>query len=194
MQVSVTGKQIDVGEALRSHVATTLDSLVAKYFGNALEAAAVFAREAHLFHCDIAVHVGREIAVNSHGESDDAYAAFDLACERMGKRLRRQKRRLRQHHVRSAEPAVPAMSYVVTPEEPDESGDINGEDQPLVIAEMETGVPTLSVSEAVMRIDLGEEPALLFRNRGHGGLNLVYRRTDGNIGWVDPSFARAGSR
>jgi ribosomal subunit interface protein len=189
MHVSVKGKQIDIGDSLRAHVETTLDSLVHKYFGNAMEAQAVFAREAHLICCDLAVHVGRDILANSHGAAPDAYAAFDAAMERIDKRLRRQKRRLRDHHARAAEPALPAMSYVLAPEEPEAEAAQDGEDRPLVIAEMAAAVPTLSVSEAVMRIDLGEEAALLFRNRSHGGLNLVYRRADGNIGWVDPSLA-----
>jgi ribosomal subunit interface protein len=190
MQVSTTGKQIDVGESLRAHVSGTLDRLVGKYFGNPIDAQAVFAREAHLVCCDLTVHVGRDILTNSHGAAGDAYAAFDAAAERIDKRLRRQKRRLRHHHARTAAPASPAMSYVVAPEEPEEGPHADGDDRPpLVIAEMATSVPTLSVSEAVMRIDLGDEGALLFRNRTHGGLNLVYRRADGNIGWVDPDFA-----
>lgn len=193
MHVSVKGKQIDVGESLRSHVETQLDALVGKYFANPIEAQAVFAPEAHLVRCDLAVHVGRDIVANSRGEATDAYAAFDAAAERLEKRLRRQKRRLRDHHARAAEAALPARSYILVPEEPEESAVADGEDRPLVVAEMTAEIPTLSVSQAVMRIDLGEEPALLFRNRAHGGLNLVYRRADGNIGWVDPELAaRAG--
>jgi ribosomal subunit interface protein len=194
MQVSVKGKQIDIGESLRAHVSGTLGTLVGKYFGNPIDAQAVFAREAHLVCCDLTVHVGRDILTNSHGAAGDAYAAFDAAAERIDKRLRRQKRRLRDHHAREAAPTSPAMSYVVSPEEPEEGPQADGEDRPLVIAEMATSVPTLSVSEAVMRIDLGDEGALLFRNRTHGGLNLVYRRADGNIGWVDPDFAEDGIR
>lgn len=189
MHVSVKGKQIDVGESLRSHVETQLDALVGKYFANPIEAQAVFAPEAHLVRCDLAVHVGRDIVANSRGEATDAYAAFDAAAERLEKRLRRQKRRLRDHHARAAEASLPARSYVVAPEEPEEPAAADGEDRPVVVAEMTAEIPTLSVSEAVMRIDLGEEPALLFRNRAHGGLNLVYRRADGNIGWVDPELA-----
>lgn len=188
MQVSVKGKQIDIGESLRAHVSGTLDTLVGKYFGNAIEAQAVFAREAHLVSCDLAVHVGRDILANSHGAAGDAYAAFDAAAARVDKRLRRQKRRLRDHH---AGAAALAPSGVAAPEAQgeEEGSQADGEDRPLVIAEMAAAVPTLSVSEAAMRIDLGDEAALLFRNRTHGRLNLVYRRADGNIGWVDPESA-----
>jgi ribosomal subunit interface protein len=193
MQVSVKGKQIDIGESLRAHVSGTLDTLVGKYFGNAIEAQAVFAREAHLVSCDLAVHVGRDILANSHGAAGDAYAAFDAAAARVDKRLRRQKRRLRDHHARAVAPAPPAASGVAAPEAQGEGEgegpQADGEDRPLVIAELATAVPTLSVSEAALRIDPGDEAALLFRNRTHGRLNLVYRRADGNIGWVDPDIA-----
>jgi ribosomal subunit interface protein len=191
MQVSVKGKQIDIGESLRAHVSGTLDTLVGKYFGNAIEAQAVFAREAHLVSCDLAVHVGRDILANSHGAADDAYAAFDAAAARVGKRLRRQKRRLRDHHARDAAPAPTAAGDVAVLEaqEEGESAQADGEGRPLVIAEMAAAVPTLSVGEAALRIDGGDKAALLFRNRTHGRLNLVYRRADGNIGWVDPENA-----
>src|SRR5918999_586291 len=138
MQVSVKGKQMDVGDALRGHVASSLEAVVGKYFGNPIEAQAAFAREAHYFRCDLSVHVGRDILVNSHGEGSDAYGAFDAAADRVDK---------------------------IAPE-----------------------IPSLSVGDAVMRLDLSNEPALLFRNRAHGGVNLVYRRADGNIGWGDPDY------
>jgi ribosomal subunit interface protein len=172
-------------------VSGTLDTLVGKYFGNAIEAQAVFAREAHLVSCDLAVHVGRDILANSHGAADDAYAAFDAAAARVGKRLRRQKRRLRDHHARDAAPAPTAAGDVAVLEaqEEGESAQADGEGRPLVIAEMAAAVPTLSVGEAALRIDGGDKAALLFRNRTHGRLNLVYRRADGNIGWVDPENA-----
>ena len=191
MQVSVKGKQMDVGDALRSHVGTALDALVGKYFGNAMEAQAIFAREAHYFRCELAVHVGRDILVNSHGEGADAYAAFDAAADRVDKRLRRQKGRLRRHHAREPETTLPATSYVLRPEEPEEHVEADGEEKPVIVAEIASEVPSLSVGDAVMRLDLSNEPALLFRNRAHGGVNLVYRRADVNIGWVDPDYRAA---
>jgi ribosomal subunit interface protein len=193
MQVSVKGKQIDVGEALRGHVATSLDAVVGKYFGNAIEASAVFSREAHLIRCDVSVHIGRDILVQGEAESADAYAAFDGAADRIGKRLRRHKRRLRPHHSRpvEAQEALPARSYVIAPErEPsDHPGPDSVDDAPVVIAEMATEIPMLTVSEAVMRMDLANVAALLFLNRAHGRLNVVYRRADGNVGWVDPELS-----
>ncbi|HRJ60780.1 MAG TPA: ribosome-associated translation inhibitor RaiA [Azospirillaceae bacterium] len=198
MQLTVKGKQIDVGDALRTHVADSLNSVVGKYFNNSLEANVVFSRDAHLFKADIQVHVGRGILLQSASEATEPYPAFDTACDKLGKRLRRYKRRLRDHHGSDeAADALPAR-YQVIEAEPEDHSDEHAEDAnslaPLVVAEMQTSIDQLSVSEAVMRMELADRPALLFRNRAHGGLNMVYRRADGNVGWVDPhDLERAGA-
>ncbi len=197
MQLTVTGKQVEVGNALRGHVESALEALLGKYFGSAIEAHAVFAREAHLIHAEISLHVGRGIVINSHASASDHYLAFDAAAERLAKQLRRYKRRLHEDHGRARAPAERgemAMSFVLAPvDEEDDSGEgtTNGT-SPVVIAEMSTELPQLTVGEAVMRMDLADAPVLLFRNRSHGELNLVYRRGDGNIGWIDPAL-EAGS-
>ena len=195
MKLTVKGKQIDVGTALGAHVDDSLSAIAGKYFRQPIEASVVFSREAHLFRADISVHAGRNIQLQSTATGDDAYAAFDVAAGRIAKRLRRHKRWLVDRGREAAEPAqpLPAQSYVLDAEaEPDAAED--GEGRPVVIAEMATGIESLTVSEAVMRLDLGDMPALMFRNPAHGGLNMVYRRPDGHIGWVDPRGARdAGS-
>lgn len=191
MNLSVSGKQIDVGDALRSHVASELESMVDKYFDAAIEGNVVFSREAHRHQCDIQVHIGRGMTMQSEGAAEDIYVAFDMALERMAKRLRRYKRRLRNHHAASIKPGdaelVAAQQYVLAAEAED------GADQeepdhldPVIVAEMSTAIRMLTVGEAVMHLDLTGQPAMLFRNRAHGGLNMIYRRPDGNIGWVDP--------
>lgn len=188
MQLSVKGKQIDVGDALRQHVETQLGEIVGKFFGDGLEAQVTFSREAHLFRADITVHAGRGITLQSNGSAAEPYPAFDQAAERVAERLRRYKNRLKKHHQEHrAEDALIAQAFVLNPEQ-DEAADAAG-DNPVVVAEMTTPIDTLTVSEAVMRLDLGDLPALLFRNRAHGQLNMVYRRADGHIGWVDPSQA-----
>jgi ribosomal subunit interface protein len=191
MQLTVRGKQIDVGDALRAHVGESLENVVGKYFGRPIEATVVLSREAHLYRAQISVHVGRGILLQSEAEADAPYPAFDAAAEHVAKRLRRYKRRLRDHHRKDAE-AEPAQQYVLAPEAEDF---VEGEDgahyEPVVVAEMATQIPTLSVGEAVMRLDLSDAAALMFRNRAHGGLNMIYRRGDGNIGWVDPRGNRA---
>jgi ribosomal subunit interface protein len=188
MHVTVTGKQIDVGEALRHHAEAALEAVADKYFSNPIEAHVVFSREAHLIRCDLQVHVGRGILVRSEGEGSDAYAAFDSAGERIEKRLRRHKRRLRDHRAgekRRTRAARPA-SAPRPAEDADESSSADG--RPVVVAEMEMPILDLSVSEAAMRLDLADLPALLFRNSAHGTINVVYRRRDGNIGWIDPQL------
>jgi ribosomal subunit interface protein len=199
MQLTVTGKQVDVGDALRQHVEEALDTILGKYFGNAIEAHAVFSREAHLIHAEVSVHIGRGIVVNGGAAADNYYPAFDAAAERVAKRLRRYKRRLRDYHGKARagtdEPEF-ARSFVLAPAEEEaddavETATTHGP-APVVIAEMSTELPSLTVGEAVMRIDLADAPVLLFRNRSNGGLNLVYRRGDGNIGWIDPALDSGG--
>lgn len=199
MQLTVTGKGVEVGNALRGHVDTSLDAILSKYFRTAIEAHAVFSREAHTVHADLTIHVGRGIMVSSAASAPDFYAAFEVAADRLAKRLRRHKRRLRDYHARPGAEAEWAQSFVLAP--PDSEGDtgdddaddevVYGNDVPVVIAEMSTEVPNLTVSEAVMRMDLADAPVLLFRNRSHGSLNVVYRRGDGNIGWIDPTLRGA---
>ena len=203
MQLTVTGKQVHVGEALRRHVEASLESLLGKYFRTAIEAHAVFTREAHLIRTDLSLHIGRGIIAKSGAAATDYYPAFDAAAERLGKQLRRYKRRLRDYHAKprsSAERPETARSFVLAPvDEADDDGEtearVDGEAAaPVVIAEMGTDLPSLTVGEAVMRLDLADAPALLFRNRSHGELNLVYRRTDGNIGWIDPALDASRTR
>ena len=206
MQLTVTGKQVEVGNALRRHVGSALDSILGKYFRTAIEAHAVFAREAHLIRAEISLRIGRGIVINSGAAASDHYLAFDAAAERLAKQLRRSKRRLHEDHGRAHPPAERpemARSFVLAPIEDDddaagdessgvEAGAADGDEAvgagPVVIAEMSTEMARLTVGEAVMRMDLADAPVLLFRNRSHGEINLVYRRGDGNIGWIDPAF------
>ncbi len=188
MHITVKGKQIEVGAALRGHMESALATAVSKYFSNPLESQIVFTREAHLFRADVSVHVCRSILVQGQALAADAYVAGDAAIEHVAKRLRRHKRRLRDHH-KEADKTVADIDAVATPADAptDDQGDgVDTTAEPVVIAEMAADVETLSVGEAVIRLDRGAQPALLFRHAAHGGLNLVYRRSDGNIGWVDP--------
>lgn len=193
MQLMLTGKQVDVGDALRGHVESSLDATLEKYFKTAIEAHVVVSREAHLVRAEISLHIGRGIVVNAGGTAGEAYAAFDAAAERVAKQLRRYKRRLRDHHAKAREPGEVgerARDSVLAPqtEEAEEAGEESSAGGPAVIAEISTELPRLTVGEAAMRLDLAEAPVLLFRNRSHGELNLVYRRGDGNIGWIDPEL------
>jgi len=187
MQLTVTGKQIDTGVELRRHVETSLDAILGKYFKTAIEAHVVFSKEAHLSRTEVSIHIGRGIVVNAGASGTETYAAFDAAAQRIAKQMRRYKRRLRDHHAKireSFEASERARDYVLATF--DELEDDDG--GPAVVAEMSTDLPNLTVGEAVMRMDLADAPVLLFRNRSHGELNLVYRRADGNIGWIDPEL------
>jgi ribosomal subunit interface protein len=188
MQLSVKGKQLDVGDALRTHVGDSLSRILGKYFGDAIEVSVTFSRHGHLYRAVVAAHVGRGIQLQAQGDADEPYPAFDSAADRLAKRLRRYKRRLRDHHkdMGTALEALPAQQYILAGDAEPEAAEDETDGRPVVVAEMATEIPSLTVSEAVMRMDLAELPALMFRNSSHSGLNMIYRRPDGNIGWIDP--------
>ncbi len=187
MRYQISGKQIDIGEALRAHVTTELGTAVAKYAGRPTEAVVVFSRQGHEFHCESTVHLSTGMTAQAKGHASEIYAAFDSCREKMEKQLRRYKRRLKDHQRDRAEPVEFAggSAYILAAtdwadeQEPDTL-------TPMIIAEMETKVPSLSVGEAVMQMELAGAKLLVFRNEGHSGVNVVYRRDDGNIGWIDP--------
>jgi ribosomal subunit interface protein len=193
MRYQISGKQIDIGEALQTHVKSELGGITAKYAGRPTDATVVFSRDGHEHVCEITVHLSTGLTAQAKGHASEIYAAFDMGAERMAKQLRRYKRRLKDHHKERPEPVdlLLASSYIVAPsEDRDESEDEDaggsGDLSPTIIAEMETAIPSLSVGEAVMRMELAHAPVLVFRNEKHSGINVVYRREDGNIGWIDP--------
>ena len=190
MQLSVNGKQLDIGESLRLHIEREVPAIVEKYFANPTDADVTVSKEGGTFRTDIAVHVGKGIVVQGHARSSDAYASFDEAADHIAKRLRRYKRRLRDHHHDRSlkEEVLNAAQYVLAaePEAAESTGEAAEPEQPVIVAEMQTRIETMSVGAAVMRMDLANMPAMMFRNSAHGGLNMVYVRSDGNIGWVDP--------
>jgi ribosomal subunit interface protein len=197
MHITVSGKQVDVGDALRTYVAEQLGIIAGKYFDHALEAHVVFSKARSFFMCDIQMHAGRNIIMRGEGEAQDAHAAFDAAAEHLGKRLRRYRRKVNDHarDLANRERPIAATQYVLSQERvPDETAEeamVNG-DHGVVVAEMPAEIETLTVGEAVMRLDLAHAPVLMFRERKSGSLSVVYRRDDGHIGWIDPSGAKPG--
>jgi ribosomal subunit interface protein len=197
MRVQVSGKQMAVGEALRTRIETELDSGVSKYFSRATDANVTVAKNGIGCEVDCAVHLSSGISLQAQGHGADAHLAFDDALTKLETRVRRYKRRLKNHHHTNKAPlpaenaAYAVLSPLTDDEEDLEDGAYaNGHDpSPLVIAETSKSVLTMPVAMAVMQLDLTENPALLFRNAAHGGLNMVYRRADGNIGWIDPDRA-----
>ncbi|QPZ89461.1 ribosome hibernation-promoting factor, HPF/YfiA family [Thioclava electrotropha] len=187
MRYQITGKQIDVGEALQSHVKSELGEVAEKYMQRPTDAQITFSRDAHEYICEATVHLSTGLTASAKGHATEIYAAFDAAREKMDKQLRRHKRRLKDHHRDRAEPVEfeAAGLYVLASEEDDDTGETH-EGAPMIVAEMETKVPTLSVGEAVMQMELSDASLLVFRNEKHGGVNVVHRREDGNVGWIDP--------
>ncbi len=191
MQITVSGKQVDLSDSLRTRVSDGLDTIAGKYFNHALEANVTFSRARSFFTCDINVHAGHGLTLRGEGEAADANGAFDDAAEHIAKRLRRYRRRVNDHarDLAHRERPQPARQYVLRQEE--EASPAAPDDQAhafaTVIAETATSIDQLSVSEAVMRLDLADQQVLMFHNRTTGELNVVYRRTDGHIGWIDPA-------
>jgi ribosomal subunit interface protein len=189
MDIRVSGHQIDTGEALQTHVQERLATIVGKYFNRAISSSATFGRApAGAFRCDIVMHVTQGLVLKSTGEAQDAHLALDVAAEKIDKQLRRYKRRLKDRH----EQAVHAMkqedaAYVIFEEQLLDEDEIPEDYAPVVIAETRVDVPEATVSDAVMMLDLRNTTALLFKNAGTGRHNMVYRRGDGSIGWVEPS-------
>jgi len=187
MRYQISGKQIDIGEALQTHVKSELGSIVEKYAGRPTDANIVFSKSAHEFVCEATVHLSTGLTAQAKAHATEIYAAFDSCGEKMDKQLRRYKRRLKDHHKDRTEPVElsGASSYILASES--ETGDNEPDTlQPMIVAEMETKIPSLSVGEAVMQMELAGAPVLVFRNENKDGLNVVYRRDDGNIGWIDP--------
>lgn len=183
MQIKVTGKNLDVGEALRSHIQQRLAQVQEKYFEGAVHGHVTLEKQRVGFTSVCALHLATGLVLQAEGHANDARPSFDEAVNHLEKQLRRYKQRLKDHHRSRREPVrqMEAQSYVIAAasEEPEPG-------HPVVVAETGVSLPELTVGEAVMQLDISTQPFLLFRNGGHGGLNLVYRRADGNIGWVDP--------
>ncbi|PWE31658.1 ribosome hibernation-promoting factor, HPF/YfiA family [Pararhodobacter marinus] len=187
MRYQISGKQIDVGEALQTHVESALGNVMEKYSQRPTDANVVFSRDAHMYVCESTVHLSSGLTAQAKGQATEIYAAFDACCERMDKQLRRYKRRLKDHHRDRTAPVEfnGASSYILAGDDGSD-GEEPDSLQPMIIAEMEARIPSISAGEAVMQMELQHAPVLVFRNERHGGLNVVYRRDDGNIGWIDP--------
>ena len=193
MEIRVSGHQIDTGDALKTRVSTRLHAIADKYFTRALSAHVIFGNAPHgAFQCDIVCHVMTGLLLKGRSEAQDVHVAFDLAAERIEKQLRRYMRRLKARHVqataaeaeRTIELTVGNAGYTVF-----QGGaeDEEAAEAPVVVAEMRVDIPETSVSDAVMMLDLRDTNALLFLNSGTTSLNMVYRRNDGTIGWVEPA-------
>ena len=202
MHINVAGKQIDLSDALRTRVTAHLDVIAEKYFDDALEANVTFSRARSFFTCDINVRAARGLLLRGEGEAADAHGAFDDAAEHIAKRLRRYRRRVNDHSRDMAQRHLPEVGRQYILRQDDEQLTLNPRrtsaapavqsEVPLgayatIIAEKTTDIEHLTVGEAVMQLDLADQTVLMFRNSGSGEINVVYRRNDGHIGWLDPT-------
>jgi ribosomal subunit interface protein len=217
MHIVVAGKQVETGDALKVHVSDGLNTVTRKYFDHALEAYVTFGKNRAFFSCAIDIHAGRGLSLRGEGEGVDAHRAFDEAAAHIAKRLRRYRRRMNEHSRHLADERLPtsaetARQVILAPLPEEVEGTVDSDalrqdiqsadsgqpaeevvaeagDHGAIIAETPTEIARLTVGEAVMRLDLGQMPVMMFRNHLSGHLNVVYRRPDGHVGWIDPTAA-----
>lgn len=183
MQVTVKGLHLDVGTSLTTHAESVLGALADKYFGGKLDATVTFTKEKnHRYLALISIRLSQGDVLEATAQDAEVYPAFDAAAEKLATRLRRYKDKLRDHHRKDDAVELHSAAYTTF----DAESEAEGGSGPAVVAELETQIQTLAVSDAVMQLELRDLPFLLFRNPAHGGHNVVYRRKDGNIGWIDP--------
>ncbi|MBA4249076.1 MAG: ribosomal subunit interface protein [Candidatus Puniceispirillum sp.] len=186
MAIVISGKQMDLGESLRSHIENDITTTVSRYIDGDIDATVTVSKDTHAFRTDIQIHVGKHIDVHANGNDADAHKSVEVALSKLDAQIRRYKTRLlnmrrkKDDHSKIVETV---QKFIVQRQEED-----NVEDNPLVIAEVPKEILTLTVGDAVMKMDLSEYPVLVFKNAANDQINVVYKRPDNNIGWIDPSL------
>lgn len=185
MKISIAGKNIDIGSSLKNYIEEKLTKTTDCYLQNLTSIHVVVSKKGHNFHTDIVIHDGSIGTIKSFAENDEVYSSFDTTLIKIEKQLRRYKHKILHKHKRNhaKKDVFEATKYII---EPQANFTEENNDQPITIAEKMTNIETLTVSEAIMKMDLEHLPALLFKNQANGRLNVVYYRADGNISWVDP--------
>jgi ribosomal subunit interface protein len=190
MDIRISGHQIDTGAALKAHVERRLTAVISKYFAKALSSNVTVGRAPHdHFTCDIVMHVMHGLMLKGHAEAGDAHIAFDAAADKIEKQLRRYMRRLQDRHEQTAHALREEEAAYTVFDAGDAQTEAAPPEAPVIVAEMRVDIPESTVSDAVMLMDLRNTAALLFKNTGTGVHNMVYRRHDGTIGWVEPRSA-----
>jgi ribosomal subunit interface protein len=190
MTLRVSGKNLAIGESLRQHVHEKVDAVIGRYFDGKVSGHVVISPEGSGYRSDCTLHLSSGMTLQAEGKAQAPYASIDQAVDRVEKRLRRYKRRLKEHHATTdgadadAETRSVVANYVI--EAPDEDSETNGEFAPAIVAEGSARLKSMSVASAVMELDLTGAPVVVFQHAGSARLNIVYRRRDGAIGWLDP--------
>jgi ribosomal subunit interface protein len=184
MSVRVSGKHMDIGDAFRLRIEEQIGAAVTKYFDGGFSSLVIVEKSGSRFSADCKVHLDTGAALQANGEANDPIIAFDAASDRIEKRLRRYKRKLKDHHNGNGQ-AYAEVAYTVMDSVPDDAEELPADYAPTIVAESTKTLKTMSVASAVMALDMTDEPVLLFRSVGQAHLNIVYRRNDGNIGWID---------
>jgi ribosomal subunit interface protein len=186
MSVRVSGKHMEIGEAFRLRIEEQIEQAVTKYFDGGYSSQITVEKSGSRFSADCKIHLDTGAALHANGEATEPQAAFDAASIRIEKRLRRYKRKLKDHHIGNGHAGFSEVAYTVMDSVPDDEHDEVPEDYaPTIVAESTKQLKTMSVASAVMALDMTDEPVLIFRSSGKEELNIVYRRNDGNIGWID---------
>jgi ribosomal subunit interface protein len=188
MTIKVTGKNVDAGDAFTSYVSEKISTVLGKYIGTSISGHVRLEKERSQFRTACSLRLGSGLVLEANGDGSDAYSSADAAVEHLETRVRRHKRRLKSHHAPrngAAGRDIAATDYTVRVGHDEEEGQADSA-TPIIVAETVRGISEMPVSEAVMQLDVTESTFLLFRNASHGELNIVYRRADGNIGWIDP--------
>ncbi|CDZ36344.1 Sigma 54 modulation protein/ribosomal protein S30EA [Neorhizobium galegae bv. officinalis] len=185
MSVRVSGKHMEIGESFRQRIEEQIGEAVTKYFDGGYSSQVIVEKAGSRFSADCKVHLDTGIVLHAAGEANDPQISFDAAAQRIEKRLRRYKRRLKDHHAGNHVNGYEEIAYTVMDSVPDEGEEVPEDFAPTIVAESSKQLKTMTVASAVMALDMTDEPVLLFRSPGKEHLNIVYRRNDGNIGWID---------
>jgi ribosomal subunit interface protein len=195
MQLTISGKNMDTGPAFQEHAQAQLEAAIEKYFPRAVSGSVTLEKDTAGFAVKVHVNLATGMDMEANGKAGDAHQALDVAADHIEKRLRRYKRRLRnhrhdQHETDQMDATMTVLSLADFKGEADDNDNaddmVSDDGAPAILAEMDYPINIMSLEEAIMRFDISGQPAMMFRNRSHMGLNMIYRRNDGSIGWVDP--------
>jgi ribosomal subunit interface protein len=185
MNVRVTGKHMDIGDSFRTKITGQISDAITKYFDGGFSSQVLVEKAGSRFSADCKIHLDSGANLHAEGKANDPQVAFDSAFERLEKRLRRYKRKLRDHHQGDIRAAAMEIPYTVMASNAEDEEEIEENFAPAIVAETTKKLATTTVATAVMALDMTDEPVLMFRKPGSAELNIVYRRNDGNIGWID---------